>query len=431
MKRDLTHFLHALYKEWVPSGKKVSSVTSGYMNLLMTLTRTISVFALLAGLAIGQTQRILGVVTQVDAAAKLLSVKNDQGEIFAVGVQETAKVVKTAPGAKDLKDSQTIALSGVLVGDRVIATGLLNPQLKTLEAQRVIVMANAEIVKKHERDKAEWTRRGWSGRVVSAKGDVVKIGLPAAGMAAPKEVTIKLNDKTVIRHYAPDSIRFADAKTGTIAQVVKDDQVRVIGEKNAEGTEMVAEEIVFGTFRNTAAIIVSINAETGEIQAKNWETNKPLTIRTAADSQMKRLPEFFSRMAAGGGMRQGGAPGGAPGGGGPGMRPGGGAPGAGGGPGGPGAMTGQRPGGGATPDLAAMLERMPQLKVSDFKVGDHVVVSHTKGAKSDEITAITMLSGVEGILAAQQQANAARGPSMSGGGGGGGGMDLGFPSMVP
>ena len=94
-------------------------------------------------------------------------------------------------------------------------------------------------------------------------------------------------------------------------------------------------------------------------------------------------------------------------------------------------MTGQRPGGGATPDLAAMLERMPQLKVSDFKVGDHVVVSHTKGAKSDEITAITMLSGVEGILAAQQQANAARGPSMSGGGGGGGGMDLGFPSMVP
>ena len=423
MKRDLTHFLHALYKEWVPSGKKVSSVTSGYMNLQMTLTRTISVFALLAGLAIGQTQRILGVVTQVDAAAKLLSVKNDQCEIFAVGVQETAKVVKTAPGAKDLKDSQTIALSGVLVGDRVIATGLLNPQLKTLEAQRVIVMANAEIVKKHERDKAEWTRRGWSGRVVSAKGDVVKIGLPAAGMAAPKEVTIKLNDKTVIRHYAPDSIRFADAKTGTIAQVVKDDQVRVIGEKNAEGTEMVAEEIVFGTFRNTAAIIVSINAETGEIQAKNWETNKPLTIRTAADSQMKRLPEFFSRMATGGGgMRQGGAQGGgggAPGGAGAGMRPGGGAPGAGGG------------GGGATPDLAAMLERMPQLKVSDFKVGDHVVVSHTKGAKSDEITAITMLAGVEGILAAQQQANAARGPSMGGGGGGGGGMDLGFPSMVP
>ena len=130
--------------------------------------------------------------------------------------------------------------------------------------------------------------------------------------AAPKEVLVKIGEKTVIRRYAPDSIRFADARNGAVAEMAKDDQVRVIGEKNAEGTEMAAEELVFGTFRNTAATIVSINAETGEIQAKNWETNKPVTIKTAADSQLKRLPEFFSRLATGGGMRQGAGGGASP-----------------------------------------------------------------------------------------------------------------------
>ncbi len=392
----------------------------------MNITRI--AIALLATLtAFGQTQRVLGVVTQVDPATRQLSVKNDQGEIFAVGLAEAGKVIKTAPGAKDLKDAQPIALTAVVTGDRVIATGLLNAELKTMEAQRVIVMSKAEIVKKQERDKAEWTRRGWSGRIVSAKGDAVKLVLPSmTAQAAPKEVLVKIGEKTVIRRYAPDSIRFADAKNGAVAEMAKDDQVRVIGEKNADGTEMAAEELVFGTFRNTAATIVSINGETGEIQAKNWETNKPVTIKTAADSQLKRLPEFFSRMAAGGGMRQGPGGGASPvplGGGTAGaMRPGG-PGGLGAGPGGPG--SGGRPGGGSA-DMSGMLDRLPQLKVTDFKVGDQVVISHTKGLKNDEITAITMLAGVEGILTGIQQANASRGPGM-----GGGGMDLGFPSMVP
>jgi hypothetical protein len=78
-----------------------------------------------------------------------------------------------------------------------------------------------------------------------------------------------------------------------------------------------------------------------------------------------------------------------------------------------------------------MLERMPPIKLTDLKAGDQLVISHTKGAKNDEITPIMMVAGVEGLLAQIQQQNAARGPSLGGGGGGGGGMDLGFPSMVP
>ncbi len=408
----------------------------------MNLPRSIAILTVAAA-TLGwaqQAQRVMGVITSVDPAAKQISVKTDQGDVYAVGVPEAARIVKTAPGAKDLKDAKPVKLDEVAAGDRVIATGLLDASVKTLEAQRVIVMSKAEIVKKQERDKAEWTRRGWSGRVASFKPDSVKLLLPGApgAQSAPKEVLVKLTDKTVVRRYAPDSIRFADAKVGTLAEMTKDDQVRVIGEKNAEGTEMVAEELVYGTFRNTAAVVVAIDAEAGTITAKNWETNKPVTIKTTADSQLKKLPAFMSGGGAGGGGQRPGMGGGAAPGGGTTQRPAGGGfqggPGAAGGPGGNGG--GMRPGGGGGRggmDLSAMLERMPAIKVTDLKVGDQLVVSHTKGAKSDEITAITMLAGVEGILQSIQAQNAARGPSMGGGGaaGGGGGMDLGFPSMVP
>jgi len=372
--------------------------------------------AIAAAALVAQNQRVIGVAATVDGPGKQLSLRTEQGEVFAVGLMEGAKILQTAPGAKDLKDAKTIEVSDIAQGDRVIATGLLNPSAKTLEAQRLIVMSQTAIAKKQDRDKAEWMRRGWSGRVASVKNETngVKLLLPGAGgpAAAPKEVMVQVTPKTIIRRYAPDSIKFADAKPSSLAEISKDDQVRVLGEKNTEGTEMTAEELVFGTFRNTAATIVAVDATSGSIQAKNWETGKALTIHAAADTQMKKMPGFF-----------GGASG--PRGPGPGPGPGGG----GGGGGGP------RPGGGGGMDLSAMLERMPSLKLADLKPGDQLVISHTKGAKPDDITAITMLAGVEGLLQMIQQQNAARGPSLGGGGGGmggsGGGLDLGFPSMVP
>ena len=36
-----------------------------------------------------------------------------------------------------------------------------------------------------------------------------------------------------------------------------------------------------------------------------------------------------------------------------------------------------------------MLERMPLSKLEDLKAGETIVVSSTKGAKSNEVTAIT------------------------------------------
>ena len=65
-------------------------------------------------------------------------------------------------------------------------------------------------------------------------------------------------------------------------------------------------------------------------------------------------------------------------------------------------------------DLNAMLEKMPALPLTDLKVGDQIIVSSTKGATAEQMTAITILTGVEALIAAR--------PAAAPQGGRGGGM---------
>ena len=48
-----------------------------------------------------------------------------------------------------------------------------------------------------------------------------------------------------------------------------------------------------------------------------------------------------------------------------------------------------------------MIERAPAFALDELKPGDALIVLSTEGAKPAEVTAITVLAGVEPILAAQ------------------------------
>ena len=92
-------------------------------------------------------------------------------------------------------------------------------------------------------------------------------------------------------------------------------------------------------------------------------------------------------------------------------------------------------------DINAMLERMPLSKFEDLKAGETIVVSSTKGAKSDQVTAIMMLANADNILQMiAAQSGGGRGAGMPGAGGmggmmGGGGMDalggMGLGGIMP
>jgi hypothetical protein len=253
-----------------------------------------------------------------------------------------------------------------------------------------------------------------------------------------KPILIHLSPDTTIRRYAPDSVKFDDAKLGTLDQIKPGNQLRARGTKNADGTEFTAQAIVSGAFRDIAGTVVSTDAANNTVTITDLATKKPVVIKITSDSQLRKLPPMVAMGIA---MRlKGGAPGaaaaGAPGsgqgggqgggqgnwrgagnsGGGSGT-PGGSSPGgpgtgapAGGGPGmgaGPGGGTGAGGGGwrgggagGGTPDFQQMLSRMPAVTVNDLNKGDAVMLVATEGSATSEPTAITLLAGVEPILTA-------------------------------
>ena len=61
---------------------------------------------------------------------------------------------------------------------------------------------------------------------------------------------------------------------------------------------MTAEEVVSGTFRNVSGLIVSIDIAGSTLVVKDLTTKKQVTIKVAADTQMRQLPDRMATMLA-------------------------------------------------------------------------------------------------------------------------------------
>jgi hypothetical protein len=201
----------------------------------------------------------------------------------------------------------------------------------------------------------------------------------------------------VQRRYAPDSIKFADAKPGKISEIEVGDQVRALGSRSADGNTYAAEEIISGAFRNLAVTVVSVNAAESTMMVADLDNRKqPVVVRVKADSDLKKMPAQMATMMAARYTAQTDARGGAgtapppapPAGAGRG-----GAEGAG-GRGGPGGR------GGRGGDIQQMMQSMPAFTLAELKSGDALMILAAKGADPGKVTAITILAGVDAIFSA-------------------------------
>ncbi|HXB73454.1 MAG TPA: DUF5666 domain-containing protein [Candidatus Acidoferrales bacterium] len=348
--------------------------------------------------------QVAGSVTAVDAPNNQLTLKTDKGEAVTIATTEKTLVLHMPPGETDPKKGSKMLFSSLAAGDRVVAIIRATPdasgtEQKTLQASSLIVRTKADIADLQQKDQDDWKKRGATG-TVTALDAAAKTATIKAGQ---RTITVQPSDKTTYHRYALDSARFSDAKPSSFPEIAVGDQMRVLGEKNEDGSVIKAERIVSGSFRQIAATITSIDAGTGELKVKDLATKKPLTIRVTADSAMKKLTDQMAGMLA---RRYGQAAQTAP----AGQR--------GGGPGGP----GRGMGGGRGGDVGQMLDALPPLPLTDLKPGDAIMVSTTQGSDPGRVTAITLLAGVEPLLTASP--NATR-DIMSGWNLGGGGGDTG------
>ena len=351
--------------------------------------------------------RVIGEVTAIDAGAKRVTLKTDTGGVAAATVDDNTAYLRVPPGEKDLKKAAKIALQDVAVGDRAFVRGHIAEDQKSISAVAVIIMTKSDLAQKHERDRDEWKRRGMAGPITAINAELKEVTISTRTREGPKPVVVEIPEKVNFRRYAPDSVRFSDATPGSLADLKTGDQLRVLGDKNADGTRIKAEEVVSGSFRNIAGMIKSIDAAAGEIKLVDLVAHKPVTVRVSTDTSLRRLPPWMGTMLA---RRENGA--GAPTGGGPANRVEGNT--------GPPRAEGAKPGQGSPPaergqfrdaggmrrggmDFQDMLERMPLLKLDELKAGDAIMLSATNGADPARATAINLLAGVEPLLTAAPQ----------------------------
>jgi hypothetical protein len=327
-------------------------------------------------------------------SGNVITLTPDSGPQIDITVQATTRIVRIAPGEKTLKNATAVQLQDLQVGDRILVAGKGSDDAKAIAAASIVVMKRSDVEARKEEDRQDWQKRGLGGLVKTVDPTAGTATISVTGFGGAKTILVHTSKDTVIRRYAPDSMKFDDAKSSTLHEIQPGDQLRARGNRSADGTELTAEEIVTGSFRNVAGIVNSVDASAGTVNVHDLLSKKLVQVRVTPESQLHQLPpEFAQRIAmrlkaAMAGMT--GAP-----------------PGLGasanaasnGGSAQPGGGGGDMRSGGA-PDFQQMLSRMPAVALTDLHKGDAVMIVATQGTLSGGSSAITLLSGVEPILQA-------------------------------
>jgi hypothetical protein len=323
----------------------------------------------------------------------------DSGSDVLITVQPTTRLLRIAPGQKDLKSATPIQLQDLQVGDRILIGGKPSDDNASVRATTIVVMTHSDIAALHQQELQDWQKLGVDGPVTAVDATAGTVTITSRG----KPVIIHVSAGTVIRRYASDSVKFDDAKASTLVAIHPGDQVRARGQRSPDGGELTADEIVSGAFRNIAGMVDSVDFGASTVNVHDLLSKKTVIVRITPDSQLHQLPpEMAQRIAMR--LKHSGA-GASPST--PGSTPNGHnhAP-----EGNESATTGQETGSphhfGGPPDLQQILSRTPTVSLNDLHKGEAVVVLSTEGA-ADAGTAITLLTGVEPILEAAPSASGA------------------------
>jgi hypothetical protein len=314
--------------------------------------------------------RPIGVVTKIQAGG--FTLHTDAGPDLLIVFADGVSFLRVPPGVTNLNTATKTAASDINAGDRVLVRGRVSEDQKSFTATSVIVMTKSDLTTAREAERLDWQRRGMSGTVQALNAEAREITVMAP--AAPptpgnptRPVTVALGANAVLLRYAPDSVKFSDAKPSTFEQIKVGDQVRALGTKSEDGSRFTVEKLVSGTFRNFGVTVVSVDAQNHAIAAKDLASGQPILVRTNADSKLQRLPPALAHSLAT--LNAG-------------------------------AKSGSEPGDQSL-DVQQMLERAPALDLGELKPGDPLIVVSTEGAKQTEVTAIDIFAGVEPILAAR------------------------------
>jgi len=352
----------------------------------------------------GAIAKRIGTIKTINGAA--LTLGQASGPDVSVTIQPSARILRLAPGDKDLKNATALQMTDLHVGEMVRVRGSGSADGNSISVLEVIVITQAAVAAVSDQMKQDWQKRGTGGLVDSVDAASGNVTLSIPTLAGKKTILIHTSKETVVHRYAPDSAKPEDAKPSSLTDIHAGDQLRARGNKNADGSEISAEEIYAGVFPQFAATVKSIDANSGILTIQDLSTKKTVQVKVSTDSQLHKIPAQMAQMFAA--RLKGTMPAGTPGAAGAKPTEGGNnqAPSPGGSTWSGGAGGSNRSGG--PPDLQRLLSRMPSTTLAEMNLqkGDAVIILATEGSATSPHTAITLLSGVEPILQASPSAQA-------------------------
>lgn len=401
------------------------------MNIIQMRQKFVftALFILIAGIGsfisaqsadVGITAKFAGgEVTQIADGKIVLQTKDGAIDVVISGKTAFKKVSPENPKIATAVESN---LAEIGVGDKLLVTGEVAADKKSIPAKTVYLMSKSAIAEKQQKESEQWKTRSISGRVTNLNFEKKEVTIAVRNLTGETNVVITPKDNGKILRYAPNSIKYSEAKLGKINEIFIGDAVRALGDRSADGLSFKAEEVISGAFQTVGGKVKSIDAATNSVVVEDLKTKKDVTIIVGESSTLKKFPvEMAQRMAQFQMMQANG-----------------------GGTGGFKPPTGTQPnnpqntqanppnengrtlgmgGGGGRGgmrggDINEMFERLPVITIADLKVGDMIAVSSTKTDNPSKITAIRLLAGIEPFLTIPQTPN--------GNGRGRGGQDSSF-----
>jgi hypothetical protein len=321
---------------------------------------------------------VVGEVATITPATMQMTVKTEAGSKVAVTANDKTVYLRIPPGEKTLEKATKITLADIEVGDKVYARGKVADDKSSISTLQVIVMSKADIATKQAREREEWRRRSIAGIVTALNPEKQELSMRARTVDGVRIVIVSAGEEVKFRRYAPNSIKFSDAKPSSFAEVKVNDQIRALGDKSPDGSKFMAQEIISGAFRAVGGTITAINSQANEIKIAQVGDKKPITIIVNQDSKLRRLPPEMAETIA-----KAIAP--------------------------AGKSSSDNPQAPADPEMKKdkrtiqeELEQQPQLSLADIKVGEGIIIYSTAGGDNARLTAITLVAGADPLLKAVQ-----------------------------
>ena len=210
--------------------------------------------------------KAVGTIKSIQADS--ITVAAESGGEVTAKLMASTKILRVPPGEKDLKNATALQAQDLQPGDRVLIRGQASTDgdghTIVIAALAVIVMKQGDVAAKQQRERDDWQKRGVGGLVTKVDAATGTITISSGGMGATRSIAVHIAKDTILRRYAPDSVKFDDAKptpaSQFMAQIKAGDQLRARGTRNPDGSELSAEEVVSGSFRNIAGTIKAIDA---------------------------------------------------------------------------------------------------------------------------------------------------------------------------